>query len=343
MLGERVADLARQFAPDGARKGKIWIARSPLRADRNPSFNVWVEGGARGAWKDYGSGEQGDAIDLIAACAIGGAYPFSREDRGKAIAWARDYLGLTDQAPAAAAARAQEAREKSAAREAEAAAARARKRLFAQGLWRASFPLLGSLAEVYLGFRAIDVRAIAHFGGSLRFTPWLRHPLEPHAGPAMLGRFSAPDGSFAALHCTFLRADGRGKADVDKPKIILGAYAGAAIRLTHGEGGLTPFEAAAKGISGVCALGEGIETMLSVAQARGEYRTWAAGSLDNIGNQTALPCVSAWLVCADNDLKKAAQEAFERGLAKLAAGGRPIEVSRPMAGNDFNDQHRGAA
>lgn len=56
--------------------------RAPHRPDSNPSFSVHSEGTR---WKDFGSGEGGDALDFIAL--IRGT------DTKGAITWAREYLG----------------------------------------------------------------------------------------------------------------------------------------------------------------------------------------------------------------------------------------------------------
>jgi hypothetical protein len=54
-----------------------------------------------------------------------------------------------------------------------------------------------------------------------------------------------------AVHRTYLLPDGSGKAAIDPDKMMLGAVAGGAVRLTDGPGGLV--------------VAEGIETALSLA------------------------------------------------------------------------------
>lgn len=347
MLGDRIEDLAAQLAPAGKRKGNVWVAFSPLRSDntKTEAFNIWLDGGARGAWKDYGSGEKGDVIDLIAACVCAANFPFSREKRGEAMAWARDYLGLSNSRPAEAKERAKEARERSRQRDEASAADRQRRQRRAFELWLSGGQMRDTIGDAYLRSRGIDARAIPNLEASFRFKARVEHPLEPHVGPAMLAKFTGPDGGFAAVHCTFLHPDGDRKAEVHKQKIIRGDFGGASIRITLGASGLTPEAFVSSGQApNLVAVTEGIEDGLTIAQARPEWRIWAAGSLDNIGNQPALGCVSSFLVCADNDLKKAAQDALDRGLAKLAMRGKPIDVARAISGSkDFNDLLRGAA
>jgi hypothetical protein len=345
MLADRVHDLARELAPRGKRRGVYWLGPSPLRADStHDSFAIWLSGAAKGAWKDFVSGDKGDVIDLVACLACQAGCPPSREERGRALAWARDWLGVSGRSPAEARARAVEARANAARREAEEAAARAAKQRRAFDLWLSGVAMRDTAGEAYFRSRGVEARAIPHLEPSLRFKPRLEHPFEPHAGPAALAKFVAPDGGFAAVHCTFIAADGSGKADVGKAKIIFGSFAGAAIRVSRGVSGLTVAEAIAAGVSEPLAICEGVEDALTIAQARPEWRVWAAGSLDNIGNQPAPACVSDFLVVADNDAKPAARAALERGLYKLQRHNRPITIARALGNaKDFNDLLRGAA
>ena len=60
-----------------------------------------------------------------------------------------------------------------------------------------------------------------------------------------------------------------------KAKLMLGPARGAAIRLSPGSAKCSPSEAARRGLTGPLAVGEGIETTLSVACARPDFRCWA--------------------------------------------------------------------
>lgn len=341
MLQDRVADLAARLAPRGKRKGAYWLGPSPLRADsKNDTFAIWLTGAARGAFKDFVSGEKGDVVDLVACLACGGGCPPSREARGEALAWARDFLGVSGRDPVAAKASARAAvasREEQERRETE---RRAEKQRRAFERWGAGIAMRDTAGEAYLRARGIEARGIPGLENCLRFARRLEHPHEPHVGPAMMARFTRTDGAFSAVHCTFLREDGSGKADVSKAKIIFGGFAGAAIRVSKGESGLGIGELP-EGARGMLVVVEGIEDGLTVAQARPEWRVWAAGSLDNIGNQPALACFSSFLVIQDNDVKPAATKALARGLAKLRAHGIPVEAFGAIGGaKDINEALR---
>ena len=77
----------------------------------------------------------------------------------------------------------------------------------------------------------------------------------------MVAAVQAPDRSITAIHRTYIRDDGRGKAGVAKPKMMLGSVNGGAVRLAY---------AAPKMV-----VAEGIETALSVLEATG-LPVWAA-------------------------------------------------------------------
>lgn len=54
--------VARTLLPNGKRSGDWWKVRSPFRSnDKNPSFAVSL---TTGWWRDYGTGDKGDMIDL---------------------------------------------------------------------------------------------------------------------------------------------------------------------------------------------------------------------------------------------------------------------------------------
>jgi hypothetical protein len=96
---------------------------------------------------------------------------------------------------------------------------------FARRLWRKSKPANGTIVESYLRSRCIKI-----LPPSLRFNSAMKHPSGIFA-PAMVAIVQRPDGQFAAIHRTFLKDDGSGKADLDPPKMALGPIRGGAVRL----------------------------------------------------------------------------------------------------------------
>lgn len=98
----------------------------------------------------------------------------------------------------------------------------------ASRIWTASVEAHGTPADVYLRHRGITIRPPA----SLRFSPNVFHPYERVALPAMVACIEHPvTGNFQAVHLTFLRGDGRGKANVCPAKIMRGKAGGGVVRL----------------------------------------------------------------------------------------------------------------
>jgi hypothetical protein len=135
-------------------------------------------------------------------------------------------------------------------------------------LWRQRRPLEGTCAERYL-------RAARGYGGAIPATLAFLPPTKPEYFPALIAAFGFPDerepGVLAAprgvdaVHLTLLKPDGSGKADVEKPKLIIGRPLGRPIAL-----------APANDLLGLV-ITEGIEDGLSALQATG-LGVWAAGS-----------------------------------------------------------------
>jgi hypothetical protein len=92
-------------------------------------------------------------------------------------------------------------------------------------MWSQRQPIAGSIAERYLR----EVRRVTcALPSTLAFLP----PSKPEYHPAMISAFAIPDEpepgvvgrprDVNSVHLTMLRADGSGKAEVNKPKIIIG-------------------------------------------------------------------------------------------------------------------------
>jgi hypothetical protein len=368
MLKQRAKELARHLAPGGTLLGALYSAKNPTRADRHAgSFKIHASGPKAGGFVDYAeSGCRGDVIDLIAYCRFGAySLPPSREQRIEAIQWAKSWLGLSDMSPKAVQHAVRQA--SAAQKQADAEAQRDAERKYKQALeiWLRAGSPIGTVVETYLRSRAIDLATISNKEYSLRFAPAQQHFHVKHIGPAMLAKVVDAKGLFAAVHITWLAEDGSDKADLEglpllkpdkkrgiftghdvKQKLILGAMRGkgCVIRLTRGASGLTPEEAAEQGVSGLTGVGEGVEDVYSVAMGRADLRLWAAASLSNLPEVPRLPCVSDFLVFADNDWgKPQAMAGLDKGCEALRATGAGVAVARAFVGKDFNDQLRGRA
>lgn len=176
----------------------------------------------------------------------------------------------------------------------------------ARGIWDATVPGAGSLAETYLRSRGIAVEHLPYgWPKALRLHEALHYWHQPvankpevlHCGPAVIAAIVGPDDGFLGAHCTWIRPDGRGKMvlkdrynTILKSKKIQGFQTGGAIRLTP----RPPL-----GVPNLL-MGEGYETTLSalyalaVAGKADGYAAWCGVSLGNmsgsgLGPSTAHP------------------------------------------------------
>lgn len=333
-------DLSHRGRTDGARIYPL----NPTRNDRRPgSFVIWTGRDAAGAWHEYATGEKGDVFDLV-------AYVERLQAKIDVYWWALDFLRL-DRLGNATSPRTKAAdqveRERRAA-EAKAAAARAQAddtRLTHRltGQWLQLPEIKGTVAETYLReARRLPLDRLKHWPGALRFQAQRDH-IDEATGevttwPCMVSAMTK-GAEIVALHYTWLAPDGSGKAPVTPAKKMRGRPSGAAIRLSPGPSGLSPSKAAAKGRTDPLAIGEGIETCLTVAAALPAYRVWAAGSLSLIGMMGWPACASAVVLLGENDGKPQALKQFQTGVDywRRMAQGRPVHVVASAVGVDFND------
>ena len=155
---------------------------------------------------------------------------------------------------------------------------------YALTIWQQSLRSAGSPAENYL-----DGRGIA-WPSLLRFHPRCPRPRDGAGNilpplPAMVALVEHVDRVPVSVHCTYLRSDGSGKADTEKPKAIFGPVAGGAVRFGTPHVGQWP------------AVAEGIETALSVAMAC-SMPAWAASGIKNL---LLPPEATHVVICADHD------------------------------------------
>jgi hypothetical protein len=137
----------------------------------------------------------------------------------------------------------------------------------------------------------------------------------------MLGAVQDGTGRLTGLHRTYLRPDGRGKADVQPAKMMLGACRSGAVRLSP--------------VGTRLALCEGIETGLSVLQVRPDLAIWCALSAGNLDQLTLPPAVEEVVLVADGDPVGLA--AAYRAAQRYGASGRRIRLVELPRGMDAND------
>jgi phage/plasmid primase-like uncharacterized protein len=137
----------------------------------------------------------------------------------------------------------------------------------------------------------------------------------------------------AAVHASYLRPDGSGKADIPKEqqKASFGPIKGGAVRLSMPRAGEW------------LAVGEGLETTLSVAAACA-MPGWTALSAGGIRSLVLPREATHVIICADHDASGVGERAARDAAARWLAEGRRVRIAMPpRSGSDFNDLLNGHA
>lgn len=208
-------------------------------------------------------------------------------------------------------------------RKAERRAELERKAGHARKLWAEALPITGTAAEAYLRARGIS----SDLPPTLRFHPACWHGATARRYPALVALVEGGEGF--AVHRTYLRADGAGKAPIEPDKAMLGAAAGGAVRLAQGLGRLV--------------VGEGIESTLSLlcGLLDGPATAWAALSTSGLRGLHLPPQPGRLTVASDGD-EPGRAAAF--ALAERAhALGWAVGILDPSDGLDWNDVLTGKA
>ncbi|MCL3880767.1 toprim domain-containing protein [Marivita sp. GX14005] len=202
-------------------------------------------------------------------------------------------------------------------REAEQRAEAIKRTAQAKQVWSEAQPIAGTLAETYLRSRGIT----CDLGQVLRFHGQCFHGPTAKRYPALVAAVQGADG--ACVHRTCLRADGSGKAEIDPPKLMLGAVTGGAVRLTDGPGPLV--------------VAEGIETALSLASGllRTPATVWAALSTSGIRGLRLPDKPGRLTIAPDGDT--AGREAANALAARAHALGWQVSLLPAPDGRDWND------
>ncbi|MFD0978210.1 DUF7146 domain-containing protein [Tropicimonas aquimaris] len=187
----------------------------------------------------------------------------------------------------------------------------------AERCWLEAQPIMGTLAETYLRGRAIA----CPLPETLRFHPECWHGPTASRHPALVALVEGGEGF--AVHRTYLRPDGTGKAAVSPDKAMLGRCAGGAVRFTEAPGPL--------------AVAEGIETALSLACGLlgRPAAIWATLSTSGMRALRLPPEPGRLTIASDGDTagRDAAHALAER--AHLA--GWAVSLLPAPEGRDWND------
>ena len=202
-------------------------------------------------------------------------------------------------------------------REAEQLKEAERRAAQALAIWKESLPIDGTVAETYLRGRGITCA----LPKSLRFHPQCWHGATAKRYPAMVA--AVQGNRLAAVHRTYLQADGSGKADIEPAKMMLGATAGAAVRLTEAQVALV--------------VSEGVETALSLSSGllSAPAAVWAALSASGMRGLSLPPQAGQLTIASDGDA--AGREAASALAARADALGWRVTLLPAPEGLDWND------
>jgi hypothetical protein len=305
-LAQNAEAVCREYLSNGRREGHTWRVGD---ADNTPgrSLAVRLTGpdsgkGAAGKWTDFATGEHGDLLDLIARN--------RRLENFRDVAEeARRFLSLPETVPI-------QRRPP-----APAGSPGAARRLFASAR-----PIHGSIAETYLRNRGIsELRGVA----TLRFHPncfyRVREDAPRETWPALLAAVTDVHGTVTGVLRTWLERDGSDKAPLSTPRRAMGHLLGNGVRF----GAAEPAPAQA----GVVAVGEGLETMLSLRCVLPAMPMIAALSATHLAALALPPGLRRLYVARDDD--RSGRRAAEMLVTRAEANG--IEALTLFPGtDDFN-------
>lgn len=307
-LGREAEAVCREYLSSGKRAGNYWLVGD---VQNSPGRSLYVRlrdsaKGSAGKWTDSATGEHGDLLDVIRE-ALG------LVDFRDVAEEARRFLSLPHPEPERT--RTPTGRVSSVA----VGSPEASRRLFAM-----SQPIGGTLAEIYLGGRAItSLEGTA----ALRYHPRCYYRPDEHSPteiwPAMIASVTDLAGRQTGAHRTWLSPDGSGKAPVETPRRAMGDLLGHGVRF---------------GVSGeVLAAGEGIETVLSPRQVLPRMPMLAALSAAHLAAILFPATLRRLYVLRDRD--PAGDGARDSLIARAESVGIEAIAVSPV-GEDFNDDLR---
>jgi hypothetical protein len=329
LSGRAEAVIAALYPGIKVRGARIMLGE--LDGEPGDHISIHLKGAKPGAWCDFRNRAiHGDILDLIAQARFGG-------DKGQAVQWARQFLGLDRGNLSALAVERKAAEKRAAVRRAEADAEQRKRTGQARRIWafEARPELAGTPVDLYLQSRAIDIRALPSLA-ALRYHSELFYAATGELLPAMVAAMVGPDGRICAVHRTYLEPDGAGgfrKYSGGNPKMMLGPVLGSYISISKGSA-KAPIRRAPEGASAI--ICEGIETAISFAIACPDPYVIATGSLSII---PALPAsVRTRLLAREADMKPDAIKGFEWAVAQHQRACADVRIIAPVAGyKDGND------
>jgi Toprim domain len=262
----------------GRRHGRHGMARCPAHADRTPSLSIAEADDARPLLYCFGGCPQEAVIDALRSR---GLWP----DRSEHLEYRAPDPAVIE------------------ARRREEAKSRQKRRDCARAIWRnAATDSCREFVLTYWRARGLTI----DLPPSIR-SGRMWHPFERRQMPAMVAAIQGPDGRLQGVGITFLRPDGRAKAEIEQPRITRGELTGGAVRLAPAGPKL--------------GIAEGLEDAATVQQ------------------ETGLPC---WAALGTSNLPKLEMPAEVREVVILADRGQAGETAAYTATRAYVAKDRAA-
>lgn len=290
------------YLSSGKRNGRYWLVGD---VNNNPGRSLYVRlagtesgPGAAGKWTDSATGEHGDLLDIIRVSAGLSRFRDVLEEARRFLSEPR-YMATPN-------------RERAPRNTTPAA-----RRLFA-----GSKPLVGTLGETYLRGRGITCSLDLP---ALRYHPGCFHRARDNAPksewPAIIAAVTNLAGDITGVHRTWLARDGSGKAPLETPRRSMGDILGSAIWLGSPET--------------VCAVGEGLETVLALRSLMPGMCVAAATSANHLALVDIPQGVQRLYTAVDNDV--AGRNAAEHLAWRLIESGiENLLLTPPIPWDDWD-------
>jgi Toprim domain len=303
-LAARIHELVRELLPNGSAQSGYWRIGN-LSGAKGASLSITLSGDHQGRWRDFATGEHGDALDLVKAV--------RRCSTAEALKWSRRWLDCRRGEARAPAPNPDDSDEES------------RRIEKALEIWDEAVDPRRTLVETYLGGRALLLTdALAdHVIRYHRKCPWYDYDADGLIlVPAMVVAMrSIATDEITAVQRTRLSPEGE-KVE----RRMLGLARGAAVKLDADER-----------VTDRLVVGEGVETAMTARQI-GLRPTWALGSAHAIAAFPVLDGIERLTILAEND--EANERAKDACATRWYGAHRDVFISCPTIGNDLNDALR---
>lgn len=267
-LAHHAQAVCEHYLSNGRRQGRYWqvgdLHNTPGRSMYVRLLGPACGPGAAGKWSDAATGEHGDLLDLI-------ALQRGHTRLSETLEEVRSFLSLPRMEPGRA--RTPLTRDSSHA---------------ARRLFLSSRPVMGTLAQTYLISRGILCElppSALRFHASCYCRLSEHHP--PESWPALIAAVTDAHGAITGVQRTWLSRDGLAKAPFADPRRSLGRLLGNGVRIGSA--------------AEVLAVGEGIETTLTLRAALPELPVIAALSASHLAALHFTPGLKRLYVAVDRD------------------------------------------